>query len=50
MKVIGGFREVCYWSSTETGKYNACSQIFDNGFQTANDKSTTFSVRPIRSF
>ena len=23
---------------------------FDNGFQTANDKSTTFSVRPIRSF
>ena len=50
MKAIGGFREVCYWSSTETGKYNACSQIFDNGFQTANDKSTTFSVRPIRSF
>jgi hypothetical protein len=50
MKVIGGFREVCYWSSTETGKYNACTQIFDNGFQTANDKSTTFSVRPIRSF
>ena len=50
MRVIGGFREVCYWSSTETGKYNACSQIFDNGFQTANDKSTTFSVRPIRSF
>jgi len=47
---IGGFREVCYWSSTETGKYNACSQIFDNGFQTANDKSTTFHVRPIRSF
>ena len=50
MKVIGGFREVCYWSSTETGKYTACTQIFDNGFQTANDKSTTFSVRPIRSF
>ena len=50
MKVIGNFREVCYWSSTETGKYNACTQIFDNGFQTANDKSTTFSVRPIRSF
>ena len=50
MKAIGGFREVCYWSSTETGKYNAASQIFDNGFQTANDKSTTFSVRAIRSF
>lgn len=48
--VIGGFKEFCYWSSTETGKYNACSQIFDNGFQTANDKSTTFNVRPIRSF
>ncbi len=48
--VIGGFKEVCYWSSTETGKYNACSQIFDNGFQTANDKSTTFYVRPVRSF
>lgn len=47
---IGGFEEFCYWSSTETGKYNACSQIFDNGFQTANDKSTTFKVRPIRSF
>jgi hypothetical protein len=49
-KAIGGFKEFCYWSSTETGKYNACSQIFDNGFQTANDKSTTFNVRPIRSF
>jgi hypothetical protein len=49
-KTIGGFKESCYWSSTETGKYNASSQIFDSGFQTANDKSTTFSVRPIRSF
>ena len=49
-KTIGGFKEACYWSSTETGKYNAHSQIFDSGFQTANDKSTTFSVRPIRSF
>jgi hypothetical protein len=49
-KVLGGFKEACYWSSTETGKYNACSVIFDSGFQTANDKSTTFNVRPIRSF
>ena len=49
-KVLGGFKESCYWSSTETGKYNACSVIFDSGFQTANDKSTSFNVRPIRSF
>lgn len=47
---IGGFKEVCYWSSTEAGKYNAYSQIFDSGFQTANDKSTPLYVRPIRSF
>ena len=37
-------------SSSETGKYNACSQIFDSGFLTANEKSTTLNVRPIRSF
>ena len=48
--LLGGFKEVCYWSSSETGKYNACSQIFDSGFQTANDKSTPLNVRPIRSF
>jgi len=48
--VLGGFKEVCYWSSSETGKYNACSEIFDSGFQTANEKSTTLNVRPIRSF
>ena len=49
-KVLGGFKEVCYWSSSETGKYNAYSEIFDSGFQTANEKSTTLNVRPIRSF
>jgi hypothetical protein len=49
-RVLGGFKEVCYWSSSETGKYNAYSEIFDSGFQTANDKSTTLNVRPIRSF
>ena len=37
-------------NSSETGKCNACSEIFDSGFQTANEKSTTLNVRPIRSF
>ena len=48
--LIGGFAIDSYWSSTEQWAGNAWYQFFGDGSQQFNGKSTSFSVRPVRSF
>jgi hypothetical protein len=47
---IGGFANNTYWSSTESGNFDAWTQVFVNGNQNYDDKGTAFYVRAIRSF
>jgi hypothetical protein len=60
MKVIGGFREVCYWSSTETGPIDGLGQQFGvpcvgciaigSQGELTKSQATTINVRPVRAF
>lgn len=47
---VGGFASAYYWSSTESNNDNAWIQYFDNGFQSASNKSFTYRVRAVRAF
>jgi len=46
----GGFRGDYYWSSSESGGFNAWSQDFGDGYQQNFLKGPTFYVRPVRAF
>ena len=47
---LRGFASATYWSSSEFGAYDAGTQYFYNGYQTASPKTNTFYVRPVRAF
>jgi hypothetical protein len=47
---IGGLAAANYWSSTETSVNNASRQRMSDCVATALAKTTTYSVRPVRSF
>ena len=47
---LGGFAAFAYWSSTESGSYNAWVQYFFNGGQNLNYKVNGTSVRAVRAF
>lgn len=47
---IGNFTVSVYWSSSEYDEYNAWSQSFNSSAQVFSDKSSNYTVRPIRSF
>ena len=46
----GGFLTAFYWSSSESGGFNAWTQIFTNGSQQNVLKGPTFYMRPVRAF
>lgn len=49
--VVGGFTDYFYWSSTEDAAYDAWSQFFTNGRQSAaHGKDDTLRVRAVRAF
>jgi hypothetical protein len=47
---IGGFASGFYWSSSEKDGSLAWSHDFSNGFQNTDNKTDTYSVRPVRAF
>jgi hypothetical protein len=47
---VGGFVEGIYWSSTENATVDAWLQVFNNGRQDLDDKTTPYCVRPVRAF
>jgi hypothetical protein len=47
---VGGFANLGYWSSTESGNANAWAQRFDNGGQFFYSKGFNFYVRAVRAF
>ena len=49
-KLIGGFSNAIYWSSSNVDANNAWGQDFNNGSQVSNSKSTNNRFRAIRSF
>ena len=48
--VVGGFANLCYWSSTEGSNDDAWRQFFDIGSQSNYSKFSTFGVRAVRAF
>ena len=52
LKVVGGFANDLYWSSTEDNRFSAWYQnYFGNGSQGASNKNSTFiRVRAVRAF
>ncbi len=46
---VGGFAINNYWSFTEYDNFNAWKQIFFNGFQFSNNKSSYSYVRAVRA-
>ena len=49
-KVVGGFANNSYWSSTETNNDSAWFQNFLDGYQNSNSKNITLHVRAVRAF
>lgn len=49
-KVVGGFADNFYWSSTPEDKIKAWDQAFTNGQQSKFFKNTAYPVRAIRGF
>jgi len=47
---VGGFSADGYWSSSENSNSRAWDQFFSNGFQGNGTKTSTYYVRPVRSF
>jgi hypothetical protein len=47
---IGGFAGIYYWSSTESGNFNAWGQSFYGGYQFFDSKSSNYDVRAVRAF
>jgi hypothetical protein len=47
---LGGFVQGFIWSSSERDAYNVWGQIFFNGAQSQNGKSSSVYVRPVRAF
>ena len=50
LAAIGSFGSFTYWSSTEDNSNNAWVQLFGNGFENDNNKSSTPRVRCVRAF
>ena len=46
----GGFSSVTYWSSSESGGFNAWAQLFGTGGQQNYLKGPSYFVRPVRAF
>jgi len=47
---VGGFVEPGYWSSSERSASVAWYQYFYGGYQTSDNKSSYYYVRPVRAF
>ena len=47
---VGGFASDNYWSSSELLANYAWRQVFSSGSQNDNDKTSSYSVRPVRAF
>ena len=45
---LGGFANILYWSSTEFANYVAWIQLFNNGVQGSNNKTSNYYVRAVR--
>lgn len=48
--LVGGFADHLYWSSTESGSFNAWFQNFYTGHQLNSNKNLTYRVRTVRAF
>lgn len=47
---VGGFADSYYWSSSESGAYNAWDQHFSNVLQYGEERYSEDRVRPVRAF
>lgn len=47
---LGGFADVSYWSSSQSGLHGAWRKDFSNGRQDYPDKTSSFYVRAVRAF
>lgn len=48
--IIGGFSDLPYWSSTESGNNYAWHECFSTGYQSNTDMGGIYHVRGVRSF